>query len=353
MARTRVKKEPVLKEFSSNKWSRQRRIEFIDFRLCVDGRLNRSDLVDFFGISIPQASLDLTYYRALVKNAKPPRENLFYDVHQKEYIRTDDFKPVYPEQCSVPYFFNDLMLAASGELPKSRNFFSIAPDVGIACLTPPKRMVSEKVLTNLLDAIRSHLAMHIVYKSLSNEKDSDYLIAPHSFAFDGVRWHVRAYCYDKHDFRDYVLSRIKNADRPRIAAPSDRFPDPIGNGFREIGTAGKDDRLWNETVTLELRPNHELPEESRLAIELDYCVGKDGIIKHTVKKALLFYAVRSLKLTDEYAKLPIQERQLELINKDEVFKVLDEVTHKQYNIHRRIKILRSPAVLDTQGIFYA
>ena len=81
-------------------------------------------------------------------------------------------------------------------------------------------------------------------------------------------------------------------------------------------------------MRLELRPNHELPEESRLAIELDYCVGKDGIIKHTVKKALLFYAVRSLKLTDEYAKLPIQERQLELINKEEVFKVLDEVTHK-------------------------
>lgn len=56
-------------ELNSNKWSRGRRIEFIDFRLSVDGKINRADLVDFFGISIPQASLDLSYYRDLVKGA--------------------------------------------------------------------------------------------------------------------------------------------------------------------------------------------------------------------------------------------------------------------------------------------
>ncbi|MGN0902537.1 MAG: hypothetical protein ACI4M9_04555, partial [Succinivibrio sp.] len=64
------------KEVSSNKWSRKRRIEFIDFRLYLDGKINRGDLVSFFGISIPQASLDMAYYRNLVANAKPPRENL-------------------------------------------------------------------------------------------------------------------------------------------------------------------------------------------------------------------------------------------------------------------------------------
>ena len=48
---------------AANKWSRLRRIEFIDFRLCVDGKINRADLVSFFNISVPQwkESADLDF----------------------------------------------------------------------------------------------------------------------------------------------------------------------------------------------------------------------------------------------------------------------------------------------------
>ena len=44
-------KKSDLSANASNKWSRKRRIEFIDFRLSIDGKINRADLVDFFGIS--------------------------------------------------------------------------------------------------------------------------------------------------------------------------------------------------------------------------------------------------------------------------------------------------------------
>ena len=71
---------------AANKWSRLRRIEFIDFRLCVDGKINRADLVSFFNISVPQASLDLSYYRKLVEKAKPSRTHLIYDKHLKVYV---------------------------------------------------------------------------------------------------------------------------------------------------------------------------------------------------------------------------------------------------------------------------
>ncbi|MGN0894527.1 MAG: WYL domain-containing protein [Succinivibrio sp.] len=308
---------------ASNKWSRKRRIEFIDFRLCVDGKINRSDLVSFFGISIPQASLDLSFYRELVKNSQPPRQNLIYDVHQKVYLRSDDFRPVYPELCDSSMFFNDLYLKAKDELPPSKNFFGFIPDVGLACLMPPKRIISDSVLTNLLDAIRSHMALHVVYKSLSSDVNEDFLIAPHSFAFDGVRWHVRAYCYDRHGFRDYVLSRIVDSDAPKTNAPSDRFPDPLGNGFREVGTGNKDDADWNQLVTLKLTANPQLPEHVRLAIELDYGLDKGGVLEYQVKKALLFYAVRSMSLTSEYDNLPPERRQLVLVNKEEIESLLN------------------------------
>ena len=32
---------------SYNKWNQARRLEFIDFRLSCDGKINRKDLVDF------------------------------------------------------------------------------------------------------------------------------------------------------------------------------------------------------------------------------------------------------------------------------------------------------------------
>ena len=44
-------------------WGQERRLEFIDFRLLWEGRLNRADLTTFFRISVPQASLDLAKYR--------------------------------------------------------------------------------------------------------------------------------------------------------------------------------------------------------------------------------------------------------------------------------------------------
>ncbi len=309
-------------EMAPNKWSRRRRMEFIDFRLSVEGKINRSDLVNFFGISVPQSSLDFSYYRELVKNCVPTRENLRYDVHRKLYVRTDDFKPVFPDECSPDLFLEDLALVARDSLSDSRNFFNGKFPVAAATLNPPKRKIDAKLLFNVIDAINEHMAMHIVYMSLSQGKFMDYLIAPHSFAFDGFRWHIRAYCYDRHEFRDYVLSRIKTADTPKIMAPNDRFPDPLGNGFREVGTDGASDSEWNEKVVLRLKINPDLNDNEKNALALDYGIGKNGYIEHEVRRALLFYAVRNLKLTEDYKKLPAIERQLVLDNEKEIFAML-------------------------------
>ena len=134
-------------EMAPNKWSRRRRMEFIDFRLSVEGKINRSDLVNFFGISVPQSSLDFSYYRELVKNCKPSRENLRYDVHKKLYVRTEDFKPVFPDECSPDLFLEDLALIARDSLSDSRNFFNGRFPVAASTLVPPKRKVDAALWT--------------------------------------------------------------------------------------------------------------------------------------------------------------------------------------------------------------
>ena len=41
------------------RWGVEQRLEFIEFRLFWEGHVNRSDLMDQFGVSVNQASTDL------------------------------------------------------------------------------------------------------------------------------------------------------------------------------------------------------------------------------------------------------------------------------------------------------
>ena len=71
------------------RWGVRRRLEFIDFRLFWDGRFNRSDMAETFGISAQQASADIALYE------KRSPENLRYDRGEKAYLRADSFSPAF------------------------------------------------------------------------------------------------------------------------------------------------------------------------------------------------------------------------------------------------------------------
>lgn len=66
------------------------RMRFIDFLLHEYGTLNRSALVDYFGISTPQASNDIGLYQELAPG------NVEYDLSAKTYRRTRAFVRVWP-----------------------------------------------------------------------------------------------------------------------------------------------------------------------------------------------------------------------------------------------------------------
>jgi hypothetical protein len=67
------------------------RLEFIDFRLFWEGRINRADIMERFGISMPQASKDLSLYESIVPG------NLSYDVSAKRYLASSRFTPHFIE----------------------------------------------------------------------------------------------------------------------------------------------------------------------------------------------------------------------------------------------------------------
>lgn len=71
------------------KYAVEQRLRLIDFLLSHYGHINRSALMDYFGISIPQASKDIADYLALAPG------NAAYDASAKRYVATAEFKEVY------------------------------------------------------------------------------------------------------------------------------------------------------------------------------------------------------------------------------------------------------------------
>ncbi len=71
------------------RWGIERRLEFADFRLFWEGRINRGDLTDYFGISTPQASADIARYQELAP------DNITYNTRAKCYVAAAEFRPVF------------------------------------------------------------------------------------------------------------------------------------------------------------------------------------------------------------------------------------------------------------------
>jgi hypothetical protein len=79
----------VTSEKQTFRWGIERRLEFIEFRLFWEGGVNRSDLVEEFGVSVPQASKDLSLYQ---ENAP---QNIEYDKSLKRYFASNSFRPTF------------------------------------------------------------------------------------------------------------------------------------------------------------------------------------------------------------------------------------------------------------------
>src|SRR5262245_33670665 len=71
------------------RWGVEQRLEFIEFRLFWEGSLNRADLIDAFGISVPQASKDLSLYQERAPG------NVVYDKSAKRYVTSEGFVPLF------------------------------------------------------------------------------------------------------------------------------------------------------------------------------------------------------------------------------------------------------------------
>lgn len=264
-------------------WTLNRRLEFLEWKLFWEGRLNRSDLEETFDISQPQASVDLRQYR----EAAP--ENIEYNATEKTYLPGKSMRPRFL-RVSADRLLLQLRAFLTGALVREDLWFrdlpaaDMAPDIA--------RHVEPECLRVILAAIRSGRAIEVRYQSLTNSRRR--AIAPHALAFDGFRWHLRAWCCEREDFRDFVLTRI----------------DEIGD-MKPAHYDPSDDVEWNTKATLKLCPHPGLSEEQRQAIQRDYNM-KDGCREIEVRLSMAYYFIMRMNL--DLKDLPPQRAQIELQN---------------------------------------
>ena len=271
-------------------WAGTQRYAFIEFRLFWHGRINRSDLMDQFGISTQQAAIDLTGY------AKAYPDNTFYSRQARSYVILDSFKPRFIEATSEDYLAQ-LLAVKQGLLTKDASWTN---DYVVGSITTPARGVLPDILRDVLTAIETQTALGVVYQSMAHPEPRSRWIEPHALAFDGFRWHARAFCLNDHVFKDFLLSRIISVkgQRPRTADPAQ-------------------DTDWHTEVIFEIGPHPALSPSQKKAISLDYNMQKGrGQIK--TRRALMFYTLNKLGLgADPDARRP-QDQQIVLLNRDEV-----------------------------------
>jgi predicted DNA-binding transcriptional regulator YafY len=126
------------------------------------------------------------------------------------------------------------------------------------------------------------------------------VIEPHAVAFDGFRWHARAFDLETEEFRDFVLGRISKA---RVGAAA--------------SNNGAGDHDWQMMVDLVIAPHPALSESQARAIALDYGIVK-GSTRLSVRRALLFYALKRLGLDEDHSTRPPNVQQIVLLNRAEV-----------------------------------
>jgi hypothetical protein len=276
------------------KWAVRQRFQYIEIMAYYTGLVSRSDVARTFGLSDAAATKDLKAY------SEQAPDNLAYRHSVFGFVPTERFQAMFADlspEAVLPMIAANL--ATSGGPAGDESVYGIP----VEALPLPTRLPSAEVCAPIIRAVKQHKQLRIRYKSLSGrETEESRLIEPHSLINTDLRWHVRAYSHDTYDFRDFVLSRIVEAQLLDANAESNIVYD--------------DD--WVELATLQLAPHPKLDARKQESLLIDYQAQGD-VIELEVRRALVGYMLHRLSVdtTSDHSMNP-NAYQLVLANRDEI-----------------------------------
>lgn len=260
----------------------------MEFRLFWEGHVNRSDVMTQFGLSVNQASSDLSHYIDLAPH------NMYCDRRPRTYVRQPDFKPVF-NKLDAGRYLAQLRSVAEDIFDQDDCWIAGLPACDAAPTTA--RGVDPTILRSVVETIRRSEAIEVKYQSPSSTEPRWRWIAPHAIGFDGVRWPAGAFCLTDEVFKDVLLSCILDIC-----------------STQQSGVLTEDGLDWHISVTLEigLRPG---PSKTRAkVIEVDYGM-RGGKAKVRAWRTLPCYALRRLGLDTATGAWKPQDQQIALLNR--------------------------------------
>lgn len=273
------------------RWGVRQRLEFIDFRLFWDGRLNRSDVASTFGISPQQASADVGRYGEIAPG------NFAYDRAEKAYRRTDNYEPRFIGDSVEPHLLQ-LVAIQNGWMQAEKTWFDAMPPVEVTGLR--RSPMDPTVLLRILDAVNTRSEIDIEYGSLTGSVQPERTIAPHALAYSAGRLYVRSWSARHNDFRDYSLNRISVASGSR--------PSPVDPSL---------DFEWIHMKNLIILPNPRLSKERQAAVAWEHGM-TDGRLVLPCRLSLSYYLMAEHNLEIEPGVLEPTKQQIVLENREEV-----------------------------------
>lgn len=280
-------------------WGVERRLEFIEFRLFWEGGINRADITKQFGVSVPQASKDLSQYQELAPG------NMLYDKSEKRYFASESFEPRFLKPDADAYLAQ-LKSRADGVVTAAESWISSPPETDIAL--NPRRRIDIDVLREVLLAVRSKKSVEILYQSMNTIRPEPIWrrITPHAFGHDGFRWHMRAFCHLENKFKDFLVPRT-------LGVRAMENPGPLGER----------DTYWNRYFDIEIAPHPKLTASQKKVVAIDYGFA-DGKCVLSVRYAMLFYVLKRLGLLGDAEKQDPRRQHIVAANKAEVQAALKE-----------------------------
>jgi predicted DNA-binding transcriptional regulator YafY len=180
---------------------------------------------------------------------------------------------------------NEIQGLAAGTISRSVSFVGTRPPCDVVTL--PVRRVRLELLLPILWAIRDGSEIEVTYQSMRTPEPTRQWIAPHSLAFDGSRWHTRAWCHGTSRFRDFVLTRFEQI-----------------HGRRSSNVNPQDDTDWQTFVVIDIAPNPNLTASQRDSVIADFGM-QDGRLSKTIRRSLVSYFVRHLRIESAQKSQPI------------------------------------------------
>lgn len=265
------------------------RLKGIELISYWEGRLITSQLMEWFGISRQQASADIKHYLQAFNPGA-----LIHSPSAKGYVPVPGFTPALTAGHINEYMG---LIAGQGDQPLAP---VLETHASVASVQLPDRSIRPEVVRELIKACRSRSNLKILYASMSNPQIHERMIAPHTLVYSGFRWHVRAWCYSRHNYRDFLISRIDRT--PKACGESEHGPE--------------EDQLWSEEATLTLIPNEQLDDAQKALVERDFGM-PDGRLQLRVRKALAHYTLQRYQAAiseDEAGR--VKEHPLQLLPSD-------------------------------------